>query len=281
MFMLFDSHCHLTDAKFDVDREKIINEAERDGLFMVTVGPSYEESLKAIALANKYPKNIWATVGIHPEYADGLTDNVSALLETIVHDRKVVAVGEGGLDYVQLMSNDQCSMSKQKTEIWAFKEKIREKQKWLFKIQLDLALKHDLPIIMHLRNKNGEGNGFNAYRDALEMLDGLPQMPKGVVHFFQGNLGEAQDFLKRGFYLGFDGYITFDNRYDNLLREVPLERILIETDAPYVAPVPFRGKRNEPKFVEYVASKIANIKRISIDAIKDLTFTNTCRLFQI
>ena len=102
MFMLFDSHCHLTDAKFDVDREKIINEAERDGLFMVTVGPSYEESLKAIALANKYPKNIWATVGIHPEYADGLADNVSALLETIVHDRKVVAVGEGGLDYAQL-----------------------------------------------------------------------------------------------------------------------------------------------------------------------------------
>ena len=146
---------------------------------------------------------------------------------------------------------------------------------------MDLALKYDLPIIMHLRNKNGEGNGVNSYRDALEILDNLPSMPQGVVHFFQGNIDEAQEFLKRGFYLGFDGYVTFDSRYDKLLEEIPLERILIETDSPYVAPIPFRGKRNEPKFVEYVAEKVAAIKQINVDEIKDITFKNAKALFGI
>ncbi|HPS28441.1 MAG TPA: TatD family hydrolase [Candidatus Paceibacterota bacterium] len=294
---LFDSHCHLTDTKFDVDREAIINKAETNGLFMITVGPSYEESVKAVALANKYPKNIWATVGIHPEYASEVPENIGSILDTLVHSKKVVAVGEGGLDYTQLMSNpsassgqvDQCLISKQGPEIQEEQNgsaelttrQIIEKQKKLFKIQLDLALKYDLPIIMHLRNKNGEGNGLNAYKDALGILDNLPKMPKGVVHFFQGNLDEAQEFLKRGFYLGFDGYITFDNRYDKLIQEIPLERILVETDAPYVAPVPFRGQRNEPKFVEYMAKKISMIKNINEDEVAAVTYANTRAAFKL
>ena len=274
---LFDSHCHLTDKKFDVDREDIINEAEKNGLFMITIGASYEESVKAIALANKYPKNIWATVGVHPGYATEVPEDIGRLLEGIIGDKKVVAVGEGGMDYVQLMSNDQCLMSKQCPDAL----EIINKQKKLFQIQLNLALKYDLPIIMHLRNKNGEDNGFNAYKDALDMLDNLPKMPRGVVHFFQGNLKEAQEFLKRGFYLGFDGYITFDSHYDDIIKEIPLNKILIETDSPYVAPVPFRGKRNEPKFVEYVAGKVAGIKQVDIDEVKNITFKNTKSLFGI
>ena len=274
---LFDSHCHLTDKKFDADRENIIDEAQKNGLFMITVGPSYEESVKATTLANKYPKNIWATVGIHPEYATEVPENISDELELIVHDKKVVAVGEGGLDYAQLMSNDQCLISKQNPD----STQIIEKQKKLFKIQLDLALKYDLPIIMHLRNKGEDVNEFNAYKDALDMLDDLPQMPRGVVHFFQGNLGEAKEFLKRGFYLGFDGYITFDSHYNEVIKEIPLDKILIETDSPYVAPVPFRGKRNEPKFVEYVAEKVAEAKSVDIDEIKKATYENARALFRI
>jgi TatD DNase family protein len=274
---IFDSHCHLTDKKFDVDRENIINEAQKNGLFMITVGPSYEESVKAITLANKYPKNIWATVGIHPEYATEVSEDISNELELLVHDKKVVAIGEGGLDYAQLMSNDQCLISKQNPD----STQIIEKQKKLFQIQLDLALKYDLPIIMHLRNQGGNINEFDSYRDALEILDSLPKMPKGVVHFFQGNLEVAQEFLKRGFYLGFDGYITFDSRYDDIIKEIPLNRILIETDSPYVAPVPFRGKRNEPKFVEYVAGKIAEVKGVDIDEIKKVTYENARELFRI
>ena len=134
---------------------------------------------------------------------------------------------------------------------------------------------------MHLRNKSGEGNEFDAYKDALEMLDMLPKIPKGVVHFFQGNLEVAQEFLKRGFYLGFDGYITFDSHYDEIIKEVPLDKILIETDSPYVSPIPFRGKRNEPKFVEYVAEKIAEVKSMNIDEIKEVTYENARALFRI
>jgi len=286
---LFDSHCHLTDKKFDIDRENIINEAEQNGLFMITVGPSYEESVKAIALANKYPKNIWATVGIHPEYALEVSGNIGDEVELLLHNKKVIAMGEGGLDYSNLMSNVQSLMSKQQSEtngipnnsIEITVNQIIDKQKKLFQIQLNLALKHDLPIIMHLRNKSGQGNGFDAYKDALTILDNLPKMPEGVVHFFQGNLEVAQEFLKRGFYLGFDGYITFDSHYGETIKEIPLDRILIETDSPYVSPVPFRGKRNEPKFVEYVAGKVAAIKQMNIDEIEDITFKNAKTLFGI
>ncbi|MCX6737249.1 MAG: TatD family hydrolase [Candidatus Parcubacteria bacterium] len=306
---LFDSHCHLTDKKFDVDREDIINEAENNGLFrediineaennglfMITVGPSYKESIDAIALANKYPKNIWATVGIHPEYATEVSENISDELESLVHDKKVVAVGEGGLDYSNLKSKVQ-SLKSEQTNNFQFSNNLHppaggpifkketdiiEKQKKLFKIQLDLALKYDLPIIIHLRNKNREGNGFDAYKDALVMLDNLPKMPKGVVHFFQGNSIIAKEFARRGFYLGFDGYITFDSHYDEIIKEIPLDRILIETDSPYVAPVPFRGKRNEPKFVEYVAGKVAVVKGVSTEEIKRATHDNARALFRI
>jgi len=265
---LFDSHCHLTDKKFDVDRESIINEAEKNGLFMITIGASYEESVKAIELANKYPKNIWATVGVHPEYVRDVPENISELLNNLSQNKKVVAIGEGGLDYAQILTLEDG-------------KETMEKQKKLFQIQLDLKLKYDLPIIMHLRNKNGEGNGCDAYKDALNILDELPKMPRGVVHFFQGNLEQAQEFLKRGFYLGFDGYITFDSHYDNIIKEIPLDRILIETDSPYVAPIPFRGKRNEPKFVEYVAEKIAGIKKGDIEYIKKVTYENVRTLFRV
>ena len=306
---LFDSHCHLTDKKFDVDREDIINEAEKNGLFMITVGTSYEESVKATALANKYPKNIWATVGIHPEYALEVSENISDELESLVHDKKVVAVGEGGLDYSNLqifnlqfgkltasqftnnlqtpifnpLANGLQDQTKenQDTKKVITTGDVIQKQKKLFKIQLDLALKYDLPIIMHLRNGNGGENGFDVYKNALEMLDNLPKMPRGVVNFFQGNLEEAKEFLKRGFYLGFDGYITFDSRYDDIIKEIPLDKILVETDSPYVAPVPFRGKRNEPKFVEYVAGKITEVKQINLDEVKDITFKNAKALFEI
>ncbi len=315
---LFDSHCHLTDKKFDVDRENIINGAEKDGLFMITIGASYKESVKAIELANKYPKNIWATVGVHPEYAREVPENISELLESILKEqeinppsanyggggKKVVAVGEGGLDYsnlqftnFQFSNNLQIPIFKKESEIIEKQNgsaelttsssgaltarQIIEKQKKLFKIQLHLALKYDLPIIMHLRSGGGEVNGFNAYKDALEILDSLPKMPRGVVHFFQGNLEQAQEFLKRGFYLGFDGYITFDFHYDDIIKEIPLDRILIETDSPYVAPIPFRGKRNEPKFAEYVAEKIAQVKGMSTEEIKRATYDNVRALFNV
>ena len=288
---LFDSHCHLTDKKFDVDREDIINETEKNSLFMVTIGASYEESVKAIELANKYPQNIWATVGVHPGYATEVPENIGELLGDIIQNKKIVAIGEGGLDYAQLIykftnfqfSNNLQAQTKgnQDTKKIITTGDIIQKQKKLFKIQLDLALKYDLPIIMHLRNGNGEGNEFNAYKDALDILDSLPKMPRGVIHFFQGNLETAKEFLKREFYLGFDGYITFDSHYDEIIKEIPLDRVLIETDSPYVAPVPFRGKRNEPKFVEYVAEKIAEVKKVNLEEICSKTYNNTKELFKI
>lgn len=247
---LFDSHCHPQFPHYDKDREEIIKRTLKEGVFMICVGTDYQTSLKAIELAQRY-EGIWATVGLHPN--DNLGEKFdSGSYEKLLNQKGVVGFGEIGLDYYR-------------TE----KQEDQKFQKERFEKQLGLAKKTKKPLVIHCRD---------AHQEMLNILD---SNLKGVIHSFTGTLEEAKKYLDLGFYLGFNGIITFANQYDEVVRYAPLEKILLETDAPYLTPLPFRGKRNEPLYVRYVAEKIAQLKGLSYSQVAEQTFKNTKGLFGI
>ena len=273
--MLFDSHTHLNLAAFDSDRDLILKRYLKEGIFLVNVGTCYQTSKKAIAIAEEY-QNCWASVGLHPAHTfparlNQLDENeINNLVveefgqkfeELIKTSSKIVAIGECGLDYSYLKDSPR---EKQK------EFKIRQERE--FRKQIKIAQKYNLPLILHLRD---------LYQEALAILKENNYSGKAVFHFFTGTIEQAQYILGQGFYLGFSGVITYGNKLDEIIKSVPLEKILIETDAPYVAPIPYRGKRNEPAYVIEVAKKIANIKNLSLEEIKRQTFQNALRFFSI
>ncbi len=248
--MIFDSHCHPQFPLYDRDRDEMIKRALNEGVFMICVGTDLETSKKGIELAFKY-ESIWTTVGLHPN--DNLNEKFNAeIYENLLNQEKVIGLGEIGLDYYR-------------TE----KKEDQELQKQRFKEQLDLAKKINKPLIIHCRN---------AHQDMLKILD---SNLRGVIHSFTGTLDEAKKYLDLGFYLGFNGIVTFANQYDEIVKYAPLNRVLLETDAPYLTPIPFRGKRNEPLYVKYVAEKIAELKGIGYDMVAEQTFLNTKKLFNL
>ena len=188
----------------------------------------------------------------------GIGKTLEDLLKT---SKKIVAIGECGLDYSYLKDSPR---EKQK------EFKIRQERE--FRKQIKIAQKYNLPLILHLRD---------LYQEALAILKENNYSGKAVFHFFTGTIEQAQYILGQGFYLGFSGVITYGNKLDEIIKSLPLEKILIETDAPYVAPIPYRGKRNEPAYVIEVAKKIANIKNLSLEEIKRQTFQNALRFFRI
>ena len=231
---------------------------------MIAAGASLETSKQAIELANKYDK-VWATVGLHPDEINSefrITD-----YELLIKESKVVAVGEVGLDYYKKEQSF---------------DELRVKQKEVFSQFIDLALETGKPLVLHCRS---EENGQSAHEDAIEILSKSyvlnPKSLGGVVHSFTGTLDEAKKYLNLGFCLGLNGIITFTDQYDEVVRYTPLEQILLETDAPWLTPVPNRGKRNEPFGVIEVAKKIATLKNISFDEVAQETFANTQNLFKI
>ena len=273
--MFFDSHTHLNLAAFDSDRDLILKRYLKEGIFLVNVGTCYQTSKKAIAIAEEY-QNCWASVGLHPAHTfparlNQLDENeINNLVveefdqkfeELIKTSSKIVAIGECGLDYSYLKDSPR---EKQK------EFKIRQERE--FRKQIKIAQKYNLPLILHLRD---------LYQEALAILKENNYSGKAVFHFFTGTIEQAQYILGQGFYLGFSGVITYGNKLDEVIREVPLERILIETDAPYVAPIPYRGKRNEPAYVIEVAKKIANIKNLPLKEVEKTTFENTLRFLRI
>jgi len=273
--MLFDSHTHLNLAAFDSDRDLILKRYLKEGIFLVNVGTCYQTSKKAIAIAEEY-QNCWASVGLHPAHTfparlNQLDENeINNLVveefdqkfeELIKTSSKIVAIGECGLDYSYLKDSPR---EKQK------EFKIRQERE--FRKQIKIAQKYNLPLILHLRD---------LYQEALAILKENNYSGKAVFHFFTGTIEQAQYILGQGFYLGFSGVITYGNKLDEVIREVPLERILIETDAPYVAPIPYRGKRNEPAYVIEVAKKIAKIKNLPLKEVEKTTFENTLRFLRI
>ena len=252
--MYFDTHAHYDSGAFNADREEILAALPEASVALV-VNPSCEvrSSETAIALAERFP-HVWAAVGIHPEDMADMSDGDLDKIEQLSKHPRCVAVGEIGLDYY-----------------WDASRK--EEQKALFIEQLRLALRRDLPVIVHDREAHG---------DCLDIVRQFPGL-RGVFHCYSGSVEMAQELLKRGWYLGFDGPITYKNARKALevLEICPLDRILIETDSPYLSPVPMRGKRNDSRNLVYVTEKIAEIKGITPQEAAAITMENGKKLFNI
>lgn len=254
--MLIDSHCHIDDARYDADREAMIQRAQDGGVgHFVTIGCDLETSRAAVALAQQY-SFISATVGVHPHEVKLIEDDWYDEFRTLAKSGRVVAYGEIGLDY-------------------HYDHSPREVQRERFREQVRLARELRLPIVIHTRE---------AQEDTIAILkEEKAGDVGGVFHCFSGDAWLAKDALDLGFYLSFSGVITFQNAtmLRDIVKTVPLDRILVETDAPYLTPVPHRGKRNEPAYVRHVADKIAEIHGISAQDVEDATAQNTKLLFRI
>ncbi len=257
---LVDTHAHLDMEEFDQDREEVIARAIKAGLNnIVTVGIDLESSKKAIELAKKY-QQIMAAVGVHPNDSSSFKKEDIVTLEEMAKNSEVVAIGETGLDFYR-------------------KYTPHDKQIEVLKWQLDLAVEMKLPIIIHCRQ--AEKDMIGILREwTLKNKSRFEQSP-GVIHCFNGDANVAQQYLDMGFYLSVGGYIGYPasrNSY-NTIQTIPLDRLLIETDAPFLPPQTYRGKRNEPAYVAITAGVLANIIRVPPETIARVTTENALRLF--
>ncbi|WP_177503588.1 TatD family hydrolase [Anaerosinus sp.] len=253
--MFFDSHAHLDDEKFTDDRAEVIARAKENGVtHIVNIGADMESSARSIELTQQYDM-IYAAVGVHPHDAKKVIVSDYDQLAQWTRLDKVVAIGEIGLDYYYDLSP-------------------RELQREVFIRQLDVARQTHMPIVIHDRDAHGE---------TMEILKREGKGLIGVVHCFAGSMEMAAELIKMGWYIGCDGPVTFKNaaKLPEIMQKIPLERLLIETDSPYLTPVPFRGKRNEPAYVRFVAEHIAVLRGIPIEEIAKATTQNVCDLFQI
>lgn len=257
----FDIHSHLNLSALKERQDEIIQILEEREVGTITVGTDYETSALAVEIAQK-SANLFSSIGFHPSDA-GKKDFDLAKFKELVGKEKVVAIGECGLDYFRIDANDTETKSLQKE---------------IFIQQINLALEKNLPLILHVRPQKGT---MDAYEDVLSILENLETKPKGDVHFFVGSPDIAKRFLAIGFYLSFTGVITFARDYDEVIRLTPIERILTETDAPFVAPIPHRGKECEPWMVEEVAKKIAEIKSLDPKSVRQQILGNVKTLFGI
>lgn len=235
--MIFESHAHYDDEAFDVDREELIEELHNNGVVgILDCASSYESIDKVCDIVNRWDF-IYGALGIHPENADEFNDEVlNEIKEKIKANKKIIAVGEIGLDYY-----------------WD-ENPPREVQREVFRKHMELAKELNLPVVIHDRD---------AHEDTLNIMKEFPEV-KGTVHCFSGSVEFARECLKLGYYIGITGVITFKNakKLVNVVKEVPLDRLLVETDCPYMAPEPNRGKRNKSDYIEFIIEKIAEIKEI-------------------
>lgn len=252
--MLYDSHAHYDDSQFDADRDEMLINAHKNGVaYINNIGSSIKTSKESVALAEKYDF-VYATVGVHPSETKGMTNEDMDTLRALAKHKKVVAIGEVGLDYHYDDTNE-------------------EEQKMWLPPQLELSKELSLPVVIHDRESRGE---------CIKILKDH-KISKGVVHCFSGSAETAKEILNMGLMISFTGVITFKNarRAIEALKVIPLDRLLIETDAPYMAPEPFRGKRNYSGYVFRVAEKIAEIKGVSYEEIADITTKNAKKFFNI
>ncbi|WP_448821069.1 TatD family hydrolase [Cetobacterium sp.] len=249
---LVDTHCHLDNEKFDEDRLDVIDRIKGNLEFCVNIGYDLTSSKKSLELAKKYDF-IYAVIGVHPIDIAEYDEEIEKELELLAKDSKVVAIGEIGLDYH-----------------WMTEPK--EIQQERFRRQLELAKRLNKPVVIHTRD---------AMEDTVNILKEYPNVT-GVIHCYPGSLETAKQLVDR-FYLGIGGTLTFKNskKIVEVVKTIPLDRIVIETDCPYLTPEPFRGKRNEPIYVEYIAKKIAEIKEITVEDVAKITTENAKKLYRI
>lgn len=265
-----DSHCHIQFEEFDQDRDEVIARAKEAGVGMFVVGTTLATSRRAVALAKQH-ESIWAIIGLHPIYTSDFVRDESTWtgeefageeFALLAQEPKVIGIGECGFDYLYHPKTDTQALARQQK---AFRE------------QLILAQSSRKPVMLHMRNGRVEGN---AYTDTLEILREFPDVVT-QAHFFAGTTREMNDFCARGSYISVTGVVTFAKQYSELIADVPRDRLLIETDAPYVAPVPKRGSRNEPEYVREVAREVARVWGLSEDETAGLLLENTKRLWSI
>ncbi|MFA5095603.1 MAG: TatD family hydrolase [Candidatus Paceibacterota bacterium] len=266
-----DIHAHVNFKAFEEDHEAVIRRALDNNTWFFNVGTQVDTSRAAVKMANRYQEGVFAVVGLHPIHTDVSYHDKKELGEggkefasrgeifdkniyrEFLKDPKVVAIGECGLDYYHMNGESL------------------KKQRKAFIEQIELANEVKKPLMLHIRD---------AYKDSLEILKKYAKV-KGVVHFFVGNTKEAKGFLDFGFMLSFTGVLTFTHDYDEVVKNTPLNMILTDTDSPYVAPIPYRGKRNEPVYVKEVVKKIAEIKNLPETEVAKAIIANAKRLFDI
>ena len=253
--MLFDTHAHMDDRAFDQDRDTLLSELPQKGIgLLMNPGCSLASSRQACALAERYDY-IYAAVGSHPDAADEVNADVLEAYHMLCKQNpKVKAIGEIGLDY-------------------HYEDIPRQRQLEAFRDQMALARELDLPVIVHERE---------AHQDGMAVVDEFPQVT-GVFHCYSGSLEMAKELIKRGWYIGFTGVLTFKNarKAVEVAREIPLERIVLETDCPYMSPEPFRGKRNDPGKLYRMAQALAQIRDLPAEQVEAITFENGKRLYRL
>ncbi len=280
-----DIHSHLDFADYGSDQKDIIQKMKDSGVFTITIGTGVESSKEAVKLAEEN-ENIYACIGNHPDDELGeIFDEKD--YEELVKNPKVVAIGECGLDYFRI--------SKLEKEEF---EKLRQIQIDQFKKQIEFAIKHNKVLMLHIRDgannssrgdvlslQKGVSSGSSAYEDAFSILNSIFNIQhsslKGNIHFYAGTLEWAKKFVELGFTISFTGVITFARNYDEVIKNIPLDKIHAETDSPFVAPVPFRGKRNEPNYVIEVYKKIAEIREEDFEKVRIQLIDNAKRVFGI
>ena len=252
-----DIHSHLNFADLYDDREAVLKRMEETETGTIVVGTDYESSKLAVDLAHTHD-NVWASIGVHPVDDPNKNFEIEKFAE-LVKNPKIVAIGECGLDFFH-------------------QDRVQdyERQKKLFLDQINFALAHDKSIMIHSRS---------AYSELLEILEPMKrehgEKLRGDVHFFAGSLEEARRFWAIGFTTSFTGVITFARNYDEVIRQAPIENLMSETDAPFVAPAPYRGKRNEPSYVVEVVKKIAGIRNEGLETVQKALINNAKRLFKL
>ncbi len=283
--MFIDTHAHVNFAAFKDDAEEVIRRSLDNDTWMVLVGAEFKTSNRALHYANKYEKGVYAAIGLHPIHLEeGYIDNQEednsyafaprfevfdyGSYEKLAKFEKVVAIGEIGLDYYHLDPTKDVNA-------------VKKKQHEVFAQQLLLARSLDLPVIIHCRQ---------AHDDLLEILQEFKKeyghiiptdRPWGVIHCFSGDEDLAWKYFRLGLLISFTGLITFSKQWDDLIRKIPLDKVMIETDTPYMTPEPYRGQRNEPVLVQYVAKRIADIKSIKIEKVAEITTRTARELFRI
>jgi len=254
--MLIDSHAHLDMKQFDSDRDQVIDRALSAGVqHIISVGIDIKSSRNALHLTTHYP-SIFATIGIHPHNADNTNNNDLEQIALIAQHDKIIAIGEIGLDFFRNRS-------------------ARQKQIEVFTQQLAIAMSIDFPVVIHDRE---------AHTETLKILSSFKRNGlHGMIHCFSGDYKLAKTFIDMGYYISISGTVTYNNarQTQDVARKIPLNRLLLETDAPFLAPTPYRGKRNEPSYLIHTAQKIAKLRGISFEEISYQTSKNVCQLFNL
>lgn len=258
--MIFESHAHYNDSQFNKDREALFKEFQKQNIqYVINIGADMHSSRLSIELAKKY-SFLFATVGVHPHDVGKMKEEDLERLIHLAAYEKVVAIGEIGLDYYY--DNAQRSVQK----LW-------------FREQLKIAKELALPVVIHSREASQDT--FDILMEANLFSEDEVERPKGVIHCYSGHAEMAVDYVNEGFMIGIGGVITFKNgkKLKEVVKKIPIESILVETDAPYLAPEPYRGKRNDSRYLKYIIEEIGKIKGISPKDVEDITYQNGKRLF--